>query len=94
MVSRRGASAGEDLNKHIWVATGKGKLAQFIDGRWSSHLRRRQARSAYDEQDAISTDYRDSQGNIWHSEIGWSSGSGLVRYLDLPSRTCGLPLAQ
>jgi signal transduction histidine kinase/streptogramin lyase len=82
-----GASAGEDLNKHIWVATGTGQLAQLIDGRWSSLRRRRKARSPYGEQDAFTTDYRDSQGNIWHSEIGWSSGSGVVRYLDLPPGT-------
>jgi signal transduction histidine kinase/ligand-binding sensor domain-containing protein len=79
-----GASAGEDLNKHIWVATGTGELAQLIDGRWSSVLRRRKARSPYEEQIASTTDYRDTHGNLWHSEIGWSSGLDLVRYLDLP----------
>ncbi len=78
------ASAGEDLNKHIWVASGTGKLAQLIDGRWSSVLRRRKARPALNQQDAFTTDYRDSQGSLWHSEIGWYSGSGIVRYLDLP----------
>src|SRR5260370_12231977 len=33
-----GASAGEDLNKHIWVATGTGHLAQLIDAPWSTLL--------------------------------------------------------
>jgi ligand-binding sensor domain-containing protein len=77
-------SAGEDLNKHIWVASGTGKLAQLIDGRWSSVLRRRKAGSAYDKQEAFTTVYRDSQGNLWRSEIVWYSGSGIVRYVDLP----------
>jgi signal transduction histidine kinase/ligand-binding sensor domain-containing protein len=85
--SGRGASAGGDLNQQIWLATGTGELAQLIDGRWSTVPRRRSPRSPYDEYIASTTDYRDAQGNLWHSEIGWSSGLGLVRYLDLPSNS-------
>ncbi len=82
-----GPSAGEDLNHHIWIADGQGRLSEFVGGRWSSVLHRRTAKSVYGLEDALTTDYRDSQGNVWHSEIVWHSGSGLVRYMDLPPAT-------
>jgi ligand-binding sensor domain-containing protein len=79
--------SGEDLNHHIWIAGGQGRLSEFIDGRWSSALHRRTAGSASSVEYALATDYRDSQGNIWRCEMAWHSGSGLVRYMDLPPGT-------
>lgn len=82
-----GESAGEDLNHHIWIAGGQGRLWEFIDGRWSSASHRRTAGSASGPEDALTTDYRDSQGKLWRCEIVWHPGSGLVRYMDLPPGT-------
>jgi ligand-binding sensor domain-containing protein len=81
------AGAGEDLNHRIWITGGKGRLSEFIDGRWSSALHRRTAESASGVEDALTTNYRDSQGNVWHCEIVWRAGSGLARYLELPPGT-------
>jgi signal transduction histidine kinase/ligand-binding sensor domain-containing protein len=69
---RRSAAdmVGADLNGHIWLAGGSGKLKQFVDGRWLSK--------------GVAADYRDSHGNIWQIELRWRSGLGLVQYLDLP----------
>lgn len=68
-----GASVVEDLNHHIWLANGNGKLAHLVDGAWSTT--------------SCTLAFRDSHGNFWHSEIEWSPGTGLVRYLKLPADT-------
>ncbi|HMJ60730.1 MAG TPA: two-component regulator propeller domain-containing protein [Bryobacteraceae bacterium] len=79
--------AGVDLNGNIWVASGTGDFARLIDGRWSSILRRRNGISAASAQNAFTTDYRDSLGNVWHCEIVWHSGAGVVQYMNLPPGT-------
>jgi signal transduction histidine kinase/streptogramin lyase len=66
----KGFAVGEDLNHHVWLASGTGRLAQLVDGHWL--------------MTSSTTTYRDSHGNVWHGEITWKAGSGMLRYLYLP----------
>jgi signal transduction histidine kinase/ligand-binding sensor domain-containing protein len=83
----RGVSvfAGLDLNKHVWLATQNGRFAHLVDGRWSGAFCNDVRRSACKEKTSIHAEYRDSQGNVWSSEIQIRRpGSNAVQYLDLP----------
>ena len=51
------------------------------------YLRRRNGMIDGRSQNAFGTDYRDSQGNVWHCEIVWHSGADVVRYMNLPPGT-------
>ena len=78
--------AGEDLNKHLWLATSTGKLAQLVDGRWSSFLRGRTTKSTYYGKSSFTSDYRDSRGRVWQIDSVWN-GQAFAQSMLLPPGT-------
>jgi signal transduction histidine kinase/ligand-binding sensor domain-containing protein len=73
---------GQDLNGVIWLASADGRFAKLSGGRWSKILRPDAKQTG---TDALTSTYRDSQGNPWSFGIASDSGAYLFQYLMLTS---------
>ena len=78
--------ASLDFNKQIWLASSTGSLTQLVNGRWMNVFHPQAGRSNLASKTGFTSEYRDSQGNTWKSDVEWN-GSALVRYLILPPGT-------
>ena len=75
--------AAEDVNGHIWLGASTGKVAELTQDRWSSASGDVKGTRG-DPGNSFMPDYRDSHGNIWHTDIEWDPASGLIQYMYLP----------
>jgi signal transduction histidine kinase/ligand-binding sensor domain-containing protein len=79
-------TASMDVNHNLWLANALGGLTQIVNGRWMSVFYPAAGRHSLAAKTGFRSDYRDTQGNTWTSEVEWN-GSMLVRYLLLPQGT-------